>query len=261
MFISYPILEKESKILHFTSTRIGGVSSGNYESLNLGKYSKDSLENIQKNFAVFYSEMNLEEKNCHIPFQTHENHVLTIDEDFLKSDASQQAEKLKGVDALITNIPNQCIIVSTADCVPILLYDTKTNAVAAIHSGWRSTRLRIAKEAVNEMIAKYGSNPQNIKAAIGVSISPEVYEVGNEVKYAFDAMNFDSENFFFLKNNKYHLDLWQANKEILLDSGLQESNIETAELCSYSDSERFFSARRQGIESGRMISGIMIKAE
>lgn len=259
MFISYPILEKETSIVHFTSTRIGGVSDGCYSSLNLGKFGKDSAENIEKNFSILYSTFNLNRENTHIPFQTHEDKVLKIDKHFLELSEEEKEKKLYGNDAVITNLPNQCILVSTADCVPILLYDPVTKSIAAIHAGWKGTLLRIAKKSIEAMVQAYNSNPKDVIAVIGVSISADLYEVGEELKTAFQANGFNIETIFNIKNKKLYLDLWQANKEILIESGLTENNIEISGLCSYSDSEKFFSARRQSIISGRMLSGIMLK--
>lgn len=257
--VKYPILSKFNEILHFTSTRTGGVSQGYYASLNLGKFSNDDPKNIHENFTRFLKEINISKNQLHLPFQTHEDVVLNIDDKFLNQKEKNQQEKLHGVDAVITNLPNQCVGVSTADCVPILIYDPVKKVVGAAHAGWRGTCSRIAKKTVNAMKEHYHSNPTVLVAVLGASISPNMYEVGDELITYFQEKNFDIDKIFFKKKENYHLDLWTANKLILLEAGILEKNIEVSGYCTFTEHERFFSARQLGIKSGRMVSGIMIK--
>lgn len=257
--VRYPILNVFDDIIHFTSTRAGGVSQGNYASLNLGKFSNDAPENIHENFSRFLNEINISKNQLHLPFQTHEDAVLKIDDEFLNQEEKKRQAKLHGVDAIITNLPKQCIGVSTADCVPILIYDPVRKVVGVAHAGWRGTCSRIARKTVNAMKEHYHSNPKDLIAVLGASISPSAYEVGDELIAHFQRESFDIEKIFFKKKEKYHLDLWTANKLILIEVGVFEKNIETSGFCTYTEYKRFFSARRLGIQSGRMVSGIMIK--
>lgn len=256
--VTYPILNKFERITHFTSTRQGGVSSGNYASLNLGRFSGDEAEKIQENFRRLLQTIGIKDEQIHLPYQTHEDIVFNIDEDFLSLDKTARKEKLHGVDALITNVPNQCIGVSTADCVPILIYDPAKQAIGTAHSGWRGTCSRIVKKTVQGMVENFQSNPADLIVAIGPSISPDVYEVGDELIDHFQKENFDIEKIFFKQGEKYHLDLWEANKLTLMEVGVLEENIEISGYCTYTEHQRFFSARRLGIKSGRLVSGLMI---
>ncbi|NLO69704.1 MAG: peptidoglycan editing factor PgeF [Porphyromonadaceae bacterium] len=255
----YPILSQFTGISHFSTTRFGGVSSGNYESLNLGLYSGDSNKNINENFERLCSEINVRREQIYLPFQSHENRVLCIDEDFSKETKEAQDKLLNGVDALITRLPEKLIGVTTADCVPILVYDPVTKSVGAAHAGWRGTRGRIAEKMVAAMAAKFGTNPKNIFAAIGVSISPDAYNVGKELIALFEEENFDTEKIFFKKNAKYHLDLQNANKLILENAGIPTENIQNSGICTFNENEKYFSARRLGINSGRLIHCVMLK--
>lgn len=258
--VSYPILSHFiNDILHFTSTRFGGVSSGSYESLNIGLFSGDKDEHIRENFSRLYQAVGIENKQLHIPYQTHAHKVVKIDQQFLNQNSTIRQELLHGVDALVTNLPNQCIGVSTADCVPILLFDPVQKAVGAVHAGWRGTCARIASHTVQSMQENYGTNPQDLIVAIGVSISPDVYEVGDELVGFFQKENFETNKIFFKKGEKHHLDLWEANKMVLVEAGVKAENIEISGLCSFTEQDRFFSARRLGIKSGRMVSGIMVR--
>jgi YfiH family protein len=146
-----------------------------------------------------------------------------------------------------------CLCVTTADCVPILLYDTKQKAIAAIHSGWRSTALNIVEATYQTMQKHYQSEAQDIVAAIGPCIGKDIYEVGKDVYNSFEnKKHFQSQN-----NDKYLFDIRKTVAEQLQNIGI--TNIEISEYCTYSNPDLFFSARRQGIDSGRMLSGIMLK--
>lgn len=257
-FIQYPVLNRYDTIRHFTTTRMGGVSTGNYSSFNLGLFSGDNPDDLSKNFKLLSTLTNIPEDNIHLPYQTHSNKISLIDEDFLSKDNETRHAMLQGVDALITNIPNQCIGVSTADCVPVLLYDPVQHVVAAAHAGWRGTCSKILTRVITSMKAAYNTNPQNLIAVIGPSISPEVYEVGISLLEKFGDAGFNIRKIFIHKNGKIYLDLWTANKALLTNAGVPEENIEISGICTFSNHEKFFSARRLGIYSGRMISGIML---
>lgn len=257
--IQHPSLSQFNDILHFTSTRNGGVSTGNYSSLNLGLYSDDNPENLRENFARILCKVGISECRVFLPFQTHGDIVRKIDESFLKQSKNIHQNLLNGVDAIVTNLPNQFIGVSTADCVPILLYDPVKKAIAAVHAGWRGTCKRIISNTVKLMEESYQTNPTDLIAVIGPSISPEVYEVSYELVDIFKKEKFETEKIFFQKREKQYLDLWTANKLLLCECGLNDENISISGHCTYTQQEKFFSARRLGIKSGRLMSGIMLK--
>ncbi|MGI6074221.1 MAG: peptidoglycan editing factor PgeF [Fermentimonas sp.] len=260
--LQFNIFDGFNNIQHFSTTRDGGVSKGEYSSFNMGNFSDDSPINIHENrtrlATMFF--MNLD--RFIIPHQTHGTTVLKIDEDFLKLDTHDAVNKLYGVDGVITNIPKLFLCVTTADCVPVIMYDTKNEAIAAVHSGWKGTSGNIVKKAVNMMKDEYGTFPQNLLVGIGPAISMNNYEVGNEVIEIFDQNGFDiKDERLFVKNeksSKYHIDLKEVVRQELLSMGVHEANIEKSDLCTYDNEELFFSARRQSIHSGRMLTGIMI---
>lgn len=250
-------LHKES-IAHFSSTRLGGISTGAFDSLNLGLYTNDQAEAIAHNRNLLCQTLQIPYENLHNAQQTHGKLVKHIDTNFLKLSPDQRQAALHGYDALITNIPQQCVTVTTADCVPILFYDKANHAVAAIHSGWRSTLENICAETLSLMQEQFGTKPQQIIAAIGPCISSENYEVGAELHAAFQEKGYDCSLFFkSISNGKYLFDVRELVKHQLLVLGI--SNIETSSHCTFRDKELFFSARRLGNDSGRMLSGIFIK--
>lgn len=256
--ITYPLLSSFKEINHFTTTRNSGVSEGNFSSLNLGLYSGDKPEFILENFNLLFNFTGIKPEQLFIPHQTHGDEILVVDEHFLKENSKNQQTLLYGKDALITNKPNIYIGVTTADCVPILIYDSKQKSVAAVHSGWRGTCSKIVSKTIEKMCEEFGSNPTDMFAVIGPSISMDAYNVGDELIDEFEKAGFNAEEIFQLKNEKHHLDLWKANKNLLLEKGLKKENIEVSGRCTFTEHETFFSARKLGIKSGRMISVVGI---
>lgn len=176
-----------------------------------------------------------------LPRQTHSDHVLWMHE----------AGRPEDTDAVITHVPGLCVCVKTADCIPVLLYDRKCQVVAAAHAGWRGTVSRI----VSKTIAKMGVPPSELSAIVGPGISQEAFEVGDEVYERFREAGFPMER-IAVRKVKWHLDLWQANRWLLEEAGVLD--IHVASMCTYKDSARFYSARREGIETGRNMNGIML---
>ena len=180
---------------------------------------------------------------------------------------------LEGVDAVMTNIPGMCIGVSTADCIPVLLYDEEHHAAAAIHAGWRGTQARIVHKAVQEMHMAYQTDLAKLKAVIGPGISLDNFEVGDEVYAAFEQAAFDMSTIAEerIKRNpnaedpakaferKWHINLPLANIQMLTHNGVDEANILNTGICTFDNADNYFSARRLGIESGRIYTGIIIR--
>lgn len=257
--ITYNNLNRyQDKIVHFSSTSQGGVSSGAYASLNLGFFTNDEPQNIIRNRELLCQALGISIHNLHNAHQTHGKNVKVIDEAFVALPEAQRQEAREGFDALVTRLPGQCVTVTTADCVPVLLYDTRGQAVAAIHSGWRGTLQNICKETVSLMQAEYDVQPQHLVAAIGPCISGEKYEVGQDLFQQFAERDFHTEALFtHTTNGKYLFDVRQAVYTQLLTLGI--GSIETSTYCTYTDSDLFFSARRLGNDSGRMLSGIYLR--
>lgn len=242
---------------HFVTTRHGGVSTGNYDSFNLGLYSGDSSASVAQNRAILCDVIRTAPEKLFIPYQTHSDQICVIDSDFLLQKETRQLQLLNGVDAVITNQSGICIGVTTADCVPVLIYDPVNNVAGVAHAGWRGTVARIAGKTVRLMAERFDSKPEDLVAAIGPSIGPDAFEVGEEVADEFRRTGFSQA--IISNNHKPHVDLWQANKQDLLDAGLQAHCVEISGYCTFTEYERFFSARRLGLKSGRLVSGILLK--
>ncbi len=256
--LEYDINRLYPNIFCFSTTRHGGKSTGNYTSFNCTSYCGDNLNKVKQNCELLASLLPVQPNQLIIPHQTHETHIRTIDKSFTQSGEKEQRALLEGIDALITNIPQQCLCISTADCIPVLCYDTRNHAIAAIHAGWRGTVKRIVEKTLEEMQRMYGTEGKDIVACIGPGISVDSFEVGDEVYQAFQDAHFPMHR--IAKHfQKWHLDLWEANRMQLLNAGVKSLQIESAQLCTFTHNEDFFSARRQGIASGRILSGIILR--
>lgn len=249
--LGYESLSSYPNIFHFVTTRQGGCSTGNYSSFNCSPFSGDDMKSVCSNIQILLSAFPKQPKELVIPKQVHGTEVGII---------TSEPQSLDGLDALVTNERGYCLCVSTADCVPVLLYDPVHKAVAAVHAGWRGTVARIVQRTLEVMKATYASEPKDVIACIGPSISVDVFEVGTEVYDAFRDAGFNLEKvaYWHTKMEKWHIDLWEANRWLLTEAGVLYRNIEVAEMCTYMCEEQFFSARRLGIQSGRILSGIML---
>ena len=240
-----------------------GEGSGNYSGFNITHYCGDSAEHVAECRKMLCRELGIKNNRLILPHQTHGSKTIVVDKEFLALTPQEQKEKLEGIDAIVTDIPQTCIGVSTADCIPVLLYDSRKSAVAAIHAGWRGTVACIAERCIDAMVKHYCSNPADIKAVIAPGISIEAFEIGDEVYDRFAECGFPMENIAAryptaTGGTKWHIDLWEANRLQLIDKGLNEENIHISGICTYSLHSEFFSARRLGIKSGRIFNGIMV---
>lgn len=248
-------LVNHSEIVHFFSSRNSGVSNGVFESLNFGTRHGEE-KNMKTNLLLLANSLDLDAAKFIIPKQTHGDKIVIVTE-------TNSFDVFENTDALVTNIPSITLSVKTADCVPILLFDPVKKAIGAVHSGWRGTAQNIAGKTVKTMSQTFGSEPENIIVAIGPCIGSKNYEVGIEVLQKIKSVTsdhkriFDSEN---IKTGKAFLDLTHANVQLCLQAGIKEKNIDTLELCTFTMKDDFFSARRDGHITGRMINGISIKS-
>lgn len=250
--------EHSDKIAHFSSTRMGGVSTEVFDSLNLGIYTTDNPANIERNREILATKLAISSKQIFNAHQVHGTAVKLVDNTLIKLSSTERKKALEGYDAFISNIPRVCITVTTADCAPILLFDPKNKAVGAIHSGWKSTLHNITKETISKMHQQFGTQARDLIAAIGPCISKAVYEVGEDMYSEFQNRGFDMKHLFTAKENgKYLFDIRETVRLQLIEAGV--SNIEVSSYCTFLDEELFFSARRQGTNSGRMLSGILLQ--
>ena len=251
----YPLGEG---VTAFSSTRQGGYSKGRYGEFNINRYCGDSEEAIQKNRETLCQLLGIEDHSLLMPHQVHLAEIAVVDREMLTLPTEEILQKLDGIDALMTNEAGVCIGVSTADCIPVLLYDPIQRASCAIHAGWRGTVQRIVEKAVARMTGVFGSDPKNLIAQIGPGIHLESFEVGDEVYQTFEKEGFPME-LISKKYEKWHIDLPECNRLQLVAAGIPETHIAVSPVCTFQQSDTYFSARRLTINSGRIFTGILLQ--
>ena len=261
--------DAKTGLLCYGGRRHGGCStrslaytdseSEKYADFNINHYCGDDEEHIRNNRKALCEMLGIGDDKLLMPHQVHKSDIVIVDKALLSLPEPQRTEVLDGYDALMTDMRGVCIGVSTADCIPILLHDAEHHAICAIHAGWRGTVARIAEKAVKEMTAAYGTHPELLCAQIGPGIHIDSFEVGDEVYDAFAHEGFDME-VISKKTSKWHIDLPECNRLQLMTAGIPQNSIAVSPICTYEHSDDYFSARRLGINSGRIFTGIMMKA-
>ncbi|MCL2864283.1 MAG: peptidoglycan editing factor PgeF [Lachnospiraceae bacterium] len=260
-YLVYPLLEETGFVRHGFSTKLGGVSVGCYASLNLSFTRGDETKHVQENLSRFGKAIGVKPKDMVFSAQTHTNHVLTVTESD-RGNGVTQPLPYADVDGFVTNIPGLCLVTFYADCVPLFFVDPVAKAIGLSHSGWRGTVAKIAEKTVEQMKKEYGSNPADILTAIGPSICRDCYEVSEEVIGAFRqnfAYSHGADLYEQKENGKYQLDLWAANRMILLESGILPKHIAMTNVCTHCNSDVFYSHRRTGERRGNLAAFLAIK--
>ena len=260
--ITYTEFDDCGGVVGFTTTRKGGVSKDDrFSSFNVGTYTNDDKEFIDANREILCQELGRDKSRLFNAHQTHGDRIVCIDEDVLGMTESEVAWLLDGCDGLVTSLRGVCVTVTTADCVPVLLCDKKRKVIAAVHSGWRGTLLNISSKAVAVMTAKYGCDVSDIVSVVGPCISQENYQVGMDMRALFVEQNSSFASFFAddkSDSEKCFMDIRGIVRKELENEGLRD--VYVSDHCTFRDADLFFSARRQGIDSGRMLSGLVMKA-
>lgn len=194
--------------------------------------------------------------------QVHGTRTVIIDDTFTHLSPLEQVILTEGADALSTDLPNVGVCVKTADCIPVLLWDDKTNVVSAVHAGWKGTLQRIVEANIDVLRHTYGTRPEDLHAIIGPGIGMDSFEVGEEVYDMFAKAMFPMDKLARLypgmKNtleSRWHIDLWECNRLQLTGKGVSPDRIHIAGIDTYANSDKFYSARRHG--NGRIINGIV----
>ncbi len=243
---------------HGFSTRIGGVSDGDYAFLNLGMNRGDYQERVCENWRRFLSACNIHEDKFVCGHQVHENnvHIATYND----ARIAYGAGELIQADGYVTNLSNLPLAIFTADCVPVLLEDSLHHVIGAVHCGWRSTVADIEKEAIEKMIS-LGALPSCIQVALGPAIDFCCFEVGKEVIDAVENLigRLEAEPFITAKTNgKYMLNLRAVVACRFMQLGVPSENITINAGCTMCHSDRYFSHRKSKGSRGSLASVIML---
>ncbi len=232
------LLSKFSELVHGISTRISSVND-----FNLGNNANCKNEEIKRNREIFFDTLGINKDRVVYQQQVHSDKFTIV----------EKPELIQENDALITSQKNLFLVVTIADCIPILFYD-KTNQIAGvIHSGWRGTYNQIVKKTINYAISNLSLDRENTFFYFGPSICSECFEVDEDVATLFKS------KFVKKKEKKFTVNLTEINLQYLLELGIKSSNIQISHLCTYELEKLFHSYRRDKEKSGRMLGVIGIK--
>jgi YfiH family protein len=236
-------------VTHAIFTRRGGTSPKPWDSLNMGNLVGDGRERVEANRRMAFQALGRDPASMYDVWQVHSARVVQVSTPKPVEKSHVQA------DGMLTDQPGVTLFMRFADCVPILLFDPLVRVVGVVHAGWRGTVQKIASIAVQEMVARYGSHPADIQAGIGPSISVGWYEVGEEVKaQVAQAFGAKAERLLPTSAGRTTFDLWEANRILLTEAGLEK--IEISGVCTASHPEDWFSYRAEGPPTGRF--GVLI---
>lgn len=255
------LLRAAGDVVHAFSTRRGGVSQPPYATLNLGQSVGDDPQAVLVNRRRFFGAFGIEPPQVVRVKQVHGDGVLIVDPALATRVGFPQVllDERYEFDALITNVPDLALVVSTADCLPLLIHDPVRGAAAAVHAGWRSTAKRIAAKAVQAMQGAYGTDPSDCRVAIGPGIRGCCFEVDRPVAEAVGgALPMWEAHARPSRAGHWRLDLAGVNRAILLEAGVRPERIEDLDLCTTCRADLFFSHRAEKGRTGRMMNLILL---
>jgi YfiH family protein len=258
------VLEASDGIVHAFSTRQGGVSRPPFDTLNLGQSVGDDSAAVEENRRRLFGAFGIDAARVVRAWQAHGDGVLRVDAGLTGRPGFPGClldERAK-FDALITRLPGLALVVTTADCLPILIHDPVRAAVAAVHAGWRGTAKRIAARALGAMREAYGTDPADCRAAIGPGIRGCCFEVDAAVTDSMAATLPNWEKHARAnRSGHWLLDLAEVNRAILEAAGVRADCIEDVGLCTSCRNALFFSHRAEKGRTGRMMNFIFLKAD
>lgn len=280
-YLTFPLLEETGIVHHLITTRQGGVSEGEFSTMNFSFTRGDQEENVRENYRRIGQVLKCSPQNMVASQQTHTTHIrLVTGKD--RGKGIVRSLDYQEVDGLMTNEPGIALVTFFADCVPLLFVDPVRKAIGSAHSGWRGTAGRMGQRMVEALGKTFGSRPEELLAAIGPSICQECYEVSREVAEQFMALDCGTEE---LKREivetrayhcsiskelplvveqgrqpgKYQLDLWLANLLILRQAGIPLDRIAVTDICTSHNSRYLFSHRASGGRRGNIAAFLMLQ--
>ena len=253
-------LSAQGGVNHFVSSRIGGSSVSPYESLNLGFHVGDLPETVLKNRERLAATIQIPLSDFTFAKQIHSGTLTIVTKQMRGRGAADHDTAVEATDAMVTSVPGLCLVVLTADCVPVLLFDPQRHVVAAVHAGWRGCVKLITRRTVEVLQQEFNCQPTDILVGIGPSIGPCHYEIGpdviSQIEDAFGGKDDCIKN--QSADGKGYFDLWEANKKQIMEAGVPPENIEIARICTYCNAHLFYSVRHQKGTTGRFGTGIML---
>ena len=260
-FLTYPAFEDVEWLVHGFSTRLGGVSQGIYSSMNLSFTRGDEESCVRENYNRIAAAMGFRAENIVTSDQTHTCNVRKVTEKD-RGKGIVTPRDYTDIDGMITNVHSLVLANFYTEIVPLYYVDKKHQAIGLSHSGWRGTVQKIGEVTIKKMAEEYGSNPKDMKVAIGPSICQDCYEVSEDViqqfRNAFPENDWE-ELFYKKENGKYQLDLWKANEIVLLDAGVLPEHLEITDICTCCNPDLLFSHRASHGKRGNLGAFLCLK--
>ncbi|WLR43614.1 peptidoglycan editing factor PgeF [Bacillus carboniphilus] len=264
LYMSIPLLEElNPSIVAGFSTKRGGISRGDFNSLNLGLHVGDEQQSVRNNRQVLSEAIEFPLSNWVCAQQTHQDHIEKVTVTDLQKGVFDEQSALSSTDGMYTNDKNLMLTLCFADCVPLFYYHPKKQLIGLIHAGWKGTAAKISRKIVSEWVMKEGASLNDIYVFIGPSIKGCCYIVDDRVITSVGktvhapAQQYAKE----VTKGQYAIDLSKINKLQLVEEGVKEKNIFSSSLCTSCKSDLFFSHRRDGGKTGRMMSFIGYKED
>ena len=260
-YLEFEAFKKQPWLTHAFSTRLGGVSSGCFASMNLGFGRGEDDAIVAENYRRLGEAVGFDWTKVVLSHQTHTTNVRLV----TSKDAGKGTVRTRdytNVDGLITNEPNLPLVTFYADCVPLYFADPKHKAIGLSHSGWRGTVGRMGAQTLKAMQEAFGTQPQDVIAAVGPSICGDCFEVGPEVVAEFSKV-FSERQMKALchagTGDRSYLNLWLANRMILEESGVHSQNISVTNICTRCNPDLLYSHRIMGTQRGNLAAILMIR--
>jgi len=258
-YIQFKNLKKYENILtHCFTTRLGGVSKGECNSLNLSFNRNDSRENVISNYHIIAEAIEVDFNKMVLSNQVHGNKIKFVSAEDAGKGLVRDSDII-GYDGLTTNVPGIPLVTFYADCVPVLMLDPVKKAITAVHSGWKSTLGNISGEALEMMKQIYKSDLNDLQIAIGPSICQDCFEVGAEVYEQFKSRYPWCDTYVNSRNEKYYINLQQIIIRVLTDAGVPGQNILVSGVCTKCNNDMFFSYRGDCKRTGSLAAIMMLK--
>ncbi len=285
-YLTFPVFDGLEGFTHGFSTRLGGVSEGIFSSMNLTSSRGDDKEKVHENYRRLAEAAGFPFESLVTSDQTHTTNVRVVTKEDRGSGVTRKRE-YTDTDGLITNVPDLTLMTYYADCVPLFFIDPVKRAIGLSHSGWRGTVGKMGLQTVRLMEKTYGCDPRDMYAAIGPSICMDCYEVSEDVAERFreafseevtekilkkrtPVSTSDGENTVNDQNkgneagtqnieNKYLLDLWEANRQVMLEAGILRERIEVTDICTCCNPTLLFSHRASKGKRGNLAGFLRIE--
>lgn len=258
VYYTFPAFDALPFVRHGFSTRLGGVSEGIFASMNLSFTRGDDPAAVRENFRRFCTAAGMDDRQVVISAQEHHVQIRNVTAD----DRGRGVDRERGytdIDGLLTDEPGVVLCTQYADCVPLLFVDPVKRVVGTSHSGWKGTVARIGAVTVERMAADYGCRREDILAGVAPSIGPCCFEVDEPVYLAFQQAGLlDTGCFEEKAGGKYHLNLWEINRRILLEAGLSAEHVTVTDLCTRCRPDLFWSHRAAGTQRGSLAAFIAL---